>query len=513
MSQPVRCPLGARATSSVRRRLPSLSDSPSVPSLSPSVPSLSPSVPSASIHLDDVSELPFGLDVVVRDAQRGRPYPGTTRVYACGTGRCADSLFSAMVRTSGPAATRSERLEPQEPLHRLGRCRPHRQGRGRGAGWRAARRARGVPRRRPHLAAAAGDPDGRAVVAPPTAVDPGPPVVAAERAPLRRAAGQGQGADLPVGEEQFMLWRRSYDTPPPPLPETTSSAGRRHALCRLPPEVGPAPSAWPTSSPGCSPTGTTRSSGSLTRATGAGRRPRQQPAGADQAPRRLERRGGRRAERADRDPAALRPRRGLLTVGDSVGRTLDVGTPRARDRGSQEPGAALTARARGHGGTAAYVVSGHGQQEGVRRSTSARAPLLAPAPARSSEAHRPSGRRDQDDAGTLLVDQGQNPATKRSSWSTARSPSTQRGARSPPGAGVRSSGEVSLLDHGAHGARRVRDDARPSSSPSATSSPVLDEVPRSPQSRPRRPHPRLDALDDDQRIQRTGGSRGAFPAR
>lgn len=42
------------------------------------------------------------------------------------------------------------------------------------------------------------------------------------------------------GEEQFMVWRRSYDTPPPPLADTDpySQAGdRRYAL--LPPELMP----------------------------------------------------------------------------------------------------------------------------------------------------------------------------------------------------------------------------------------------------------------------------------
>ena len=57
-----------------------------------------------------------------------------------------------------------------------------------------------------------------------------------------------------------MLWRRSYDTPPPPLDRRRASSARpatrgtptcRRDACR-------APSASPTSSPGCCRTGTTR---------------------------------------------------------------------------------------------------------------------------------------------------------------------------------------------------------------------------------------------------------------
>jgi 2,3-bisphosphoglycerate-dependent phosphoglycerate mutase len=41
------------------------------------------------------------------------------------------------------------------------------------------------------------------------------------------------------GEEQFMVWRRSYDTPPPPIePDQTSGVDERYAL--LPPDVIPA---------------------------------------------------------------------------------------------------------------------------------------------------------------------------------------------------------------------------------------------------------------------------------
>src|SRR5207244_1760563 len=49
-------------------------------------------------------------------------------------------------------------------------------------------------------------------------VDPGAPLLAPERAPLRRAAG-AEKAEMAAkfGDEQVLLWRRSYDVPPPPL--------------------------------------------------------------------------------------------------------------------------------------------------------------------------------------------------------------------------------------------------------------------------------------------------------
>ena len=56
----------------------------------------------------------------------------------------------------------------------------------------------------------------------------GAPVLAAERAALRRAAGQGQGGRpaQEFGDEQFMLWRRSYDVPPPPHRRRRSPVAR-----------------------------------------------------------------------------------------------------------------------------------------------------------------------------------------------------------------------------------------------------------------------------------------------
>ena len=97
----------------------------------------------------------------------------------------------------GPAPPRRERVERQEPLHRLGRRRPHREGPRRGGPRRRAWSARpgccptsstprcsGVPSHR-QPRPRRGRP----------ALDPGAPLLAAQRAPLRRPPGQGQEAD------------------------------------------------------------------------------------------------------------------------------------------------------------------------------------------------------------------------------------------------------------------------------------------------------------------------------
>ena len=90
------------------------------------------------------------------------------------------------------------------------------------------------------------------------------------------------------GEEQFMLWRRSYDTPPPPL-DADDKWSQFHdpRYATLPPEVRPRtecladvvdrmlPYWYDAIVPDL-----------LTRRDGARRGPRQQPAGAGQAPRR-----------------------------------------------------------------------------------------------------------------------------------------------------------------------------------------------------------------------------------
>src|SRR5665811_1459256 len=62
------------------------------------------------------------------------------------------------------------------------------------------------------------------------------------------------------GEEQFMLWRRSYDTrrpPSQPAVSSRSSTTRATPICRV--RRGRSPSASPTSSSACCRTGTTLS--------------------------------------------------------------------------------------------------------------------------------------------------------------------------------------------------------------------------------------------------------------
>jgi hypothetical protein len=96
-----------------------------------------------------------------------------------------------------PGSSRRIDLEPGKPVHRLDRRRPHRQGRGAGPCRRPAAEGRGL-RVRPllHLGAEAGDldplvrarRDGSHLAA-------GDERLAPERAPLRRAAGPGQGRD------------------------------------------------------------------------------------------------------------------------------------------------------------------------------------------------------------------------------------------------------------------------------------------------------------------------------
>ena len=98
------------------------------------------------------------------------------------------------------------------------------------------------------------------------ALDPGPAHLAAQRAPLRRPAGQGQGARpcRSTARSSSCSGAARYDIPPPPIEPTTTSSARSAtratptstASCR-------APSAWPTSSTGCCRTGRARSSPDL----------------------------------------------------------------------------------------------------------------------------------------------------------------------------------------------------------------------------------------------------------
>ena len=114
------------------------------------------------------------------------------------------------------------------------------------------------------------------------------------------------------GEEQFMTWRRSFDTPPPPLDdddEFSQVGDPRYAglgdelprtECLKDVIVRMLPYWESVDRPG--PAG---------RPDGPRGRPRQQPARHRQAPRRHQRRGHRRAQHPHRHAAALHPRRRL----------------------------------------------------------------------------------------------------------------------------------------------------------------------------------------------------------
>ena len=211
-------------------------------------------------------------------------------------------------------------LERREPLHRLVRRGPHREGRGGGPGRRspAGRRPRARPADRPYIAADPGHPDRR----------PGPrhsraawlpmqAALAAQRAPLRRTPGARQeGDDRPprrgagkgvAPQLRHPAARRSSGATPTTRPATPATATCRPTPC-------PSPSAWPTWWPGPSPTGPTPSSPTCWprgRRGGSrpGGRPRQQPAGPAQAHRGHRRRRHRRPRDPDRHPLPLPARR------------------------------------------------------------------------------------------------------------------------------------------------------------------------------------------------------------
>ncbi|CAK7287610.1 hypothetical protein SGPA1_50576 [Streptomyces misionensis JCM 4497] len=96
-----------------------------------------------------------------------------------------------------PPPPRRERVEREEPVHRLGGRQSEREGREGGSPRRRAPEGRRpAARRGPHVPPEACDPHrpaGPGGRRPP--LDPGPPQLAPERAPLRRPPGQGQGGD------------------------------------------------------------------------------------------------------------------------------------------------------------------------------------------------------------------------------------------------------------------------------------------------------------------------------
>jgi 2,3-bisphosphoglycerate-dependent phosphoglycerate mutase len=127
------------------------------------------------------------------------------------------------------------------------------------------------------------------------------------------------------GEEQFMLWRRSYDTPPPPLAdddEFSQAADPRYA--QLPDELRPRtecladvvdrmlPYWYDAIVPDL-----------LSGPYGPRRGARQLAARAREAPRRHRPRDDRRPQHPDRHPAALPPRRPAASDRARAGEYLD----------------------------------------------------------------------------------------------------------------------------------------------------------------------------------------------
>ena len=177
-------------------------------------------------------------------------------------------------------------------------------------GGRLLARGRRAARRPAHLGAAAGDPHraARARRVRP-ALDPGAPVVAAERAPLRRAAGQGQEgrrwrstarSSSCSGAARTTSRRRRSTTP------TSSARPRDPRYAALPPELRPRTECladvvdrmlpyWYDAIVPDLRTGGDR----------PGHRARQLAARPGQAPRRHLGRGHRRAQHPDRHPARL----------------------------------------------------------------------------------------------------------------------------------------------------------------------------------------------------------------
>ena len=167
---------------------------------------------------------------------------------------------------------------------------------GRGAGAarrRAAARGRPAADRRAHLAADAGDPHRRTSRSTPA-------TAAGSRSSGTGGSTSGTTARCRArtrrrrceeyGEEQFMLWRRSYDIPPPPIEAGTRvgrSADPRYATLRR--DLVPRTECLKdVVAPACCRTGTTRSSGPAGRRDRARRRARQLAARAGHAPRRAE---------------------------------------------------------------------------------------------------------------------------------------------------------------------------------------------------------------------------------
>ena len=224
-----------------------------------------------------------------------------------------------MTSHPGPAPPRRERVERQEPLHRLGRRDAlSDKGRGRGAPRRraAARRADLLPdvvhtsllrraithrrdlsprRRRP-------------------ALDPGAPQSGGSTSATtaRCRARTRSRRSRSTARSSSCSGAARFDVPPPPIDDDDEfSQAARRALRRPRRRAAPHASASRTSSPGCCPTGTaaivptTCSAGQTVLVAAHGNSLRAHR----QAPRRHQRRRHRRAQHPDRDAAGLRARR------------------------------------------------------------------------------------------------------------------------------------------------------------------------------------------------------------
>ena len=201
-------------------------------------------------------------------------------------------------------------MERQEPVHRLGRRRPVGQG-----------RRRGRARRRSCSPTAGVLPDvlhtsvlRRAIRTAQVALD------ACDRhwVPVRRSwrlnerhYGALQGKDKKAtleayGEEQFMLWRRSYDVPPPPIDRRRRVQPDRRPALRRPAARAAAAHRVPgrRRRPDAAVLVRRDRARPAHRRDRAGHRARQLAARAGEAPRRHLGRGHRRAQHPDRHPAA-----------------------------------------------------------------------------------------------------------------------------------------------------------------------------------------------------------------
>lgn len=197
------------------------------------------------------------------------------------------------------------------------------------------------------------------------------------------------------GEEQFQLWRRSYDTPPPVLADDNEySQGGDARYAEIPSELRPRTECLKDVVDRMLPYWYDAIVPDLAgRQDRPGHRPRQQPARAGQAPRRHLGRGHRGPEHPDRHPAGLRARRRLQA--GRQGRPL----PRRRrrrggHRGGQEPGQEVVRTSFGRSGPAPRIRGAGPFRVPRRLGRGRRAPLRGrvadrPSTARVSKWFRP----------------------------------------------------------------------------------------------------------------------------